>query len=200
MVSQRRLQVASRYHSRMERAADLIERIALVRRAARRQVALRLGLSLAQLDALFYLGECNRFSDTPAAVADFLDATRGTVSQSLRALERKGLIERTPDAADRRVSHLRPSTRGQELIAQARDSVQGEVGPLGVDAIHVEAALTEALRAAQRARGGRTFGECGTCVHLGGEPSARVCGLTAEPLSEAETGLRCVEHEPLGGH
>lgn len=185
--------MATRYHQGMHpTVAELIDRLSLIRRAARRAAAAEAGLSLAQMDALDYLGACNRFSNTPAAVAEYLDATRGTTSQSLRALERKGLVVRHDDAHDGRVTHLTPTAAGHALIAAMAN---GDLAGLGADGERLRRLLTEALRAAQRARGGRSFGRCATCRHLRGPAGTRRCGLTDEPLRDAETGQICVEHE-----
>ncbi|MEQ9092481.1 MAG: MarR family winged helix-turn-helix transcriptional regulator [Miltoncostaeaceae bacterium] len=119
-----------------ERGAELIDRLASVRRATRRAAATGAGLTAAQLDALTYLASCNRFSDTPAAVAEYLATTRGTASQSLLALERKGLLHREPDPLDGRVHHLRPTEAGLDLVgASARaDAVADALAALGPDA------------------------------------------------------------------
>ena len=157
-----------------------------------------MGLSLAQLIALSYLAECNRFSDTPAAVAEFLDATRGTTSQTLKALEHKGLIARHGDERDGRVQHLRLTPVGRRTVDEtSTDEITRAIETLGTGAAPLEAALEQILRAAQRARGGRTFGLCGTCRHLQGTPGHHVCGLTRESLHEADATLRCVEHDPF---
>ena len=179
-------------------AAELIERLGVVRRAARRAAAADAGLSLAQLDALRYLASCNRFSNTPAAVAEYLDATRGTTSQSLRALERKGLIAGRSDARDGRVRHLLPTPAGHDVLEATRtDEIERAVLGLGGRSTDLALLLEETLRAAQRARGGRTFGRCGGCRHLRGAPGDHRCGLTGEPLADAETALFCVEHDPV---
>ncbi|MGD9570282.1 MAG: MarR family winged helix-turn-helix transcriptional regulator [Thermoleophilia bacterium] len=182
----------------MERdVAELIDRLGVVTRASRRRAAAAAGLSPAQLDALAYLAACNRFSDTPAAVALYLDATRGTTSQSLIALERKGLIVRESDREDRRVSHLRPTDAGRALLSSLPpDDLGPAVATLGEDARELGPLLEQVLRSVQRARGGRTFGECGTCRHLRGASGRYRCGLTDEPLRDDETRLRCVEHGP----
>ncbi len=53
-------------------------------------------LNPAQWQALRYISCCNRFSNTPAALGAWLAATKGTVSQTLSSLARKGLIEKRP--------------------------------------------------------------------------------------------------------
>ena len=57
------------------------------------------GLNPAQWDALRYLSRANRFSRTPAALADYAGSTRGTISQTLIALEQKGLRRGRPAGA-----------------------------------------------------------------------------------------------------
>jgi MarR family transcriptional regulator, negative regulator of the multidrug operon emrRAB len=180
-----------------DRAAELIERLGMVRRAARRAAATAAGLSVAQLDALSYLGACNRFSDTPAAVAAYLDTTRGTASQSLLALERKGLLTRVDDLRDGRMRHLRLTPAGRSVLAETAiaDEIAGSVEALGPERAALERLLDRVLRTAQRGRGGRTFGRCGECRHLLGAPGAWRCGLTAEVLSPRDTTLLCIEHE-----
>jgi DNA-binding MarR family transcriptional regulator len=88
---------------------DLLDRIAIVRRSEVRSEGAKHGLPAVQLDALRYLAACNRFSDTPASVAEFLDSTRGTISQTLIALERKRLIRKYTDPTDGRVVHCVPT-------------------------------------------------------------------------------------------
>jgi DNA-binding MarR family transcriptional regulator len=51
-------------------------------------------LNPAQWEALRYLSRANRFSRTPAALAGYVGSTRGTISQTLIALEQKGLASR----------------------------------------------------------------------------------------------------------
>ncbi len=156
-----------------------------------------------QLNALHYLGRANRYSNTPQAVAEYLGVTKGTGSQTLRALEQRGLIERRTDKDDRRVQRLVVTTAGKRLIrrvippatvaAAARDLGEHCVGALEED-------LQGLLRSLQRSHGGRAFGVCKTCRHF--QPSRRgrggVCGLTSEPLRAVDATLLCREHEAEG--
>jgi DNA-binding MarR family transcriptional regulator len=47
------------------------------------------GLQPVQLEVLNYLSSCNRYSDTPMAVTEYLGQTKGTVSQTIKTLEKK---------------------------------------------------------------------------------------------------------------
>ena len=53
------------------------------------------GLNPAQWEALRYIGRANRYSASPTALADYVGSTKGTVSQTLIALEAKGYVSRS---------------------------------------------------------------------------------------------------------
>jgi len=55
------------------------------------------GLLPVQWEVLRYLRRANRFSRTPAALTAYLGLTKGTVSQTLRALEGRGLVRKRVD-------------------------------------------------------------------------------------------------------
>lgn len=180
------------------RIRELLDRIANLLRAEAWHAGSAHGLPLAQLQALAYLSRCNRLSDTPAAVAEYLGATRGTVSQTLRALEAKGLVERSADAADRRATHLAPTPAGHRLLGEALPPL---VVVEALEALDpgtrrsLEAGLTGFLAALQRAHGGRSFGVCHTCRHhLQDEAGGRRCGLTGLSLDADQSAQICREH------
>jgi DNA-binding MarR family transcriptional regulator len=172
----------------MEDVSELVERLASALRAELRRRAASRGLPAAQLEVLRYLARCNRYSDTPAAVAEYLDATPGTVSQTLSALERKDLIAKRPDPQDRRKVHCVPTEAGLALLAEIAPPEVSEVDTQ--EAVEV---LQQLLTSLQRARGGRTFGACRSCTHLR-RGTELTCGLTGEALTEADTQKLCREH------
>ena len=91
------------------RAAHLIERLGRLLRAGDHAA----GLNPAQAEALRYLARANRFSRTPASLAVYLGSTRGTVSQTLMALEAKGLLTRAKSSADARARCIRLTAVGR---------------------------------------------------------------------------------------
>lgn len=175
------------------RAAHLVERLGRVLRVGDHAS----GLNPAQAEALRFLARANRFSRTPAALADYLGSTRGTVSQTLFALEAKGLIERRANARDGRSVTLALTKAGANFL----DTDPTRTLAHAVDASGGNAQLADDLEAALRAaiaqRGGRAFGACHTCRHfrrnqrLGAHPHH--CALLDEPLNEAEGALICAE-------
>ena len=179
---------------------DLVERLGNLIRAELRRVGAEHGLQVVHLQALVYLHRANRYSNTPQALAEFLNLTKGTVSQSLLLLDRRGLIERYEDELDRRVVRLRLSQLGEQVIAEAQMGAQWEEATREISANRIRngvSALRETLFMMQLDNGGRTFGVCHTCAYLQRE-SQRVyrCGLMGDRLSGPETRKICREHSP----
>lgn len=177
---------------------EYLERIANLLRTDVRRTGIGNGLQPVQLEALHYLSRCNRYSNTPVAVAEFLGLTKGTVSQTLGVLEANRLIEKQADAKDRRVVHLRLTEAGAHVVAE---SVPPQVlksafdGLSATEAGEVLGVLDWVLRRLQQANGLKTFGACKTCRHhLVEAGGGRRCGLTTEALSEVDAEQLCREH------
>lgn len=186
---------------------EYVERVANLIRTSLRKTGLANGLQPVHMEALHYLSRCNRYSNTPVAVADFLGLTKGTVSQTLRVLESDGLLHKTADQQDRRVIRLTLTPDGQQVLAAAippplLDAALAEMPE--AEQQQLQQSIARLLRALQHANGLKTFGACKTCLHhRHGADDQRHCGLTQEVLSHADAELICREHLPaalgLGG-
>jgi DNA-binding MarR family transcriptional regulator len=164
-----------------------------------RHRALALDLQPVHLQTLLYLRDANRYSNMPNALAEYLGSTKGTVSQSLLLLYRKGLIERYSDDHDRRVVRLRLTVQATELLRDQDWAREWEGVESAFPATQIAAAgttLGQVLRELQKRRGGRSFGVCMTCDHFCREATATFrCGLTAEPLDSDDSRKICREHK-----
>ena len=178
---------------------DLIERLTSLMRIWNRQHPLLAELQPIQVSALIYLSRCNRYSDTPLAVTEYLGLTKGTVSQSLKALEARGLIEKVADARDRRSVHLRLSAAAQTLVAAINppEFLLTAVEQMGERAQVLEAAFADLLLQIQRSQDVPGFGLCRICRFHQQRDGRPFCGLTQEPLAPTEAELICREHRPL---
>ena len=191
--------ISTRYDSNVDAAlaCDLLERIGALVRSERRRLAASHDLLPVHVDVLAYLARANRYSDTPAALTEWLGSTKGTVSQTIVVLERKKLVARRGDAADRRRVHLELTAAGRRalesldpppLLAGAFEEIPG-CGQLATQ-------LQDLLRKIQRSAGLRTFGLCRTCRFFTKAGDGFQCGLTEELLSEDDAKRRCREHQP----
>jgi MarR family transcriptional repressor of emrRAB len=179
---------------------EYIERIGGLLRAEQRADAGAFGLQPVHIDALRYLERCNRYSNTPAALAAYLGSTKGTVSQTLKLLEQAGYLSKTGDPSDGRVVHLALSAKGRKILQKLAIPARWSHTLERVEEGRCEEAtrtLRTLLQHAQLSNGYRTFGACHSCRHLiGTERSGYRCGLTGEALSTADTARICYEHEP----
>jgi DNA-binding MarR family transcriptional regulator len=177
-------------------AAHLIDRLDRLARSGGAPGA----LNSAQWEALRFLSRANRFSRTPAALAEYLGSTRGTVSQTLIALELKGFIERRRSARDGRSIDL-------ALTRQGRKAIEGDpildlaetIAAIGPEARILAEMLRTTVHALIARNGGRAFGACHTCRHfrrnVGNASKPHHCALLAEALSDSDSHAICAEQE-----
>ncbi len=181
------------------RIGDLIDRLGRLVRSQEQAG----GLNPAQWEALRYLARANRFSRSPGALAEFLGSTKGTASQTVLALERKGLVRRERDPDDRRAVRLGLTGAGRTHLR--RDPLRefaGAASALTKEAQNgLSAGLGDILGQLQRHNGRRPFGTCQHCRFFQRRGAAKQsdgphrCILLDVALSEADSGLICVEQE-----
>jgi len=175
----------------------LIERISTLVRSEERRIYTALALQPVHGQVLEYISQCNHHSNTPASVTEYLGLTRGTMSQSIQVLERKGYIEKYQDKIDRRVVHLKLLPAGQalvdkikplEIFQQAEQQISSE------NFTTLTEGLTKTLIALQQANRSKSFGLCNTCDHFAEQDNHYHCRLTDLPLEHADTEKICKEH------
>jgi len=166
------------------------------------------GLNPAQWSALRFFERANRFSRTVSAFAQYHGTTRGTASQTIRALVHKGYLLRLPAKHDQRSFRLDLTDSALELLAT--DPFGEFVSAAGALPTEQCSALARGLRAIldqvleQRAK--RPFGVCTSCRHLcAADPEedasgAHHCRLQDEMLGPQELGKICVDHRCRQDH
>ncbi len=181
---------------------DLAERLCALMRSEWRRVDTG-GLLPAHAEALRYLAHCNRFSNTPSALAKYFQTTKGTVSQTVNALEKNGYLTRSADPDDGRVTRLKLTGAGKALARrlsklpswkEALDDVDKD------DLAITQRVMAQVLRGLQKSHGYTPFGLCLDCRHLLKEKGgAYRCQLTNERLAKHETGQICHEQGRKSG-
>jgi DNA-binding MarR family transcriptional regulator len=181
---------------------ELIECMTALIRSEERKKCAELGLQAVHFQVLNYLSRCNKYSNTPAAVANYLGMTRGTVSQSLIILEKKGFVEKIQDQNDKRVIHLKLLAAGGDVLKQARSTdlfgnatqiLQTGLATAPTD-VNV---FQQALTALQKANQSQSFGVCKTCRNFREKDNGYFCELTQEALSPRDINQICQEHTPV---
>lgn len=156
------------------------------------------GLKPAQWEALRFFAQANRFSRTPSALTAYMGITKGTVSQTLSALERKGFIEKVQDTGDRRSVSIALTKAGKSLLQD--DPLQALSQPImnlqKNKRKELSSSLSSVLATALEQRSGMPFGVCKSCKYFkrnvtGGNPHQ--CSLLEVPLSSEDSELICRE-------
>jgi DNA-binding MarR family transcriptional regulator len=179
---------------------ELVERLGNLMRSELRKAGADETLQPVQLQALVYLGRANRYSNTPQALAEYLGLTKGTVSQTLLLLDRRGLIERFEDDIDRRVVRLRLSSAGEQLLAESQPALAWQNATRNISPNRIRnatSALREALVTLQEDNEGAVFGVCSNCSFCQ-KLSQRIyrCGQMGDRLSGPETRKLCRIYQP----
>lgn len=179
---------------------EYIERLGSLLRAELRTGGSEYGLQAVHVATLRYLERCNRYSNTPLALSTYLGSTKGTISQTLKILERDGYIRKSGDRMDGRVVHLALTQKGVKILKILAESNKWTNAIGGMEEPEYQVtwhSLQALLRRVQQANQYRSFGECATCRHLLSEGGDRYrCGLTLDKLERADTNKICFEHEP----
>lgn len=174
---------------------DLIERMSALIRSEERRRCTELGLQPVHLQVMDYLSRCNRYSDTPAALANYLGMTRGTVSQTILLLEKKGYLKKTADQNDKRMVHLSLLAEGDALMNKASPAdLYSQASAIFNENINQENVFINALNALQKANKSQSFGLCKTCKYFTETSEGFVCDLTKEQLSQGDSEKICQEH------
>ncbi|WP_341894105.1 MarR family transcriptional regulator [Ferrovibrio terrae] len=161
------------------------------------------GLNPAQWEALRFIAQANKYSRSPTALADYLGATKGTVSQTLIALESKGLITRCKKTEDRRQVDLCLTEAGQTMLAkdpmqtleQATLEIADELG------IQMVKGLTRLLHDLQSRNQINEFGVCQDCslfcvnTQSVTDLTGGTCGNTGEAVDTAEKTKICINYK-----
>ena len=173
------------------RIRDLIDRIARLSAADEWSD----DINPTQWVALSYLARANRFSRAPSQVAEFMAATRGTVSQTLKALSRKGLISEIRSQADKRWISYSITEQGIAVLNRKTIIDEASANLDNTTARHLADGLETLVRQALANRGQRAFGICVSCRHHKKQGAGGYCMLLQEELSQADSEKICHEHE-----
>ncbi|MGF1547796.1 MAG: MarR family winged helix-turn-helix transcriptional regulator [Thiotrichales bacterium] len=178
----------------MNQTAALLERLGALLQLAARDDASRHGLLPIHIQVLHYLAQANRYSDLPIAIAEYFGVTRGTVSQTLAVLERKGLLNKTPDPCHGKRLHLELTPAGVAVLSGSwPERIEQALRDLPLETEMLEDTLRKLLQALQHLNGQRAFGICHQCAHFLTAPETAHCGLTGEALAPEQTQRLCRE-------
>ena len=152
-------------------------------------------LNPVQRSALEYLRDANRFSRSPSHVAEFLGTTRGTMSQTLKALLRKGYVAEVRSEIDKRSISYALTRTGLAMLKEDGVVAVALKNLTDQNVAELENGLRETLRQALALNGGKSFGQCKSCRYHQAANGRAFCQLLSLSLSTEDSEKICVEHE-----
>ncbi len=178
-----------------ERIVELVDRLSRIAHT----LQFSGGLNPAQWEALRFVSRANHRTCSPGALAEFMGTTKGTVSQTIKALEAKGLVQRGPVAGDGRAVRIGITEAGSELLRK---------DPLGAihdalttcspeDRLQLVDGMERLVGAVQKSVGAAEFGRCTDCEHYRPERCRETdsvgcrCAVSGELFSALEIDKIC---------
>jgi DNA-binding MarR family transcriptional regulator len=180
-------------------ASETMERLERLSRLIR-SASQAEGLSPVQWEALRYLRRCNRFSNTPSALARFLASTKGTVSQTVQQLEKRGLVRKDQRGSDSRSISLVVTETAHDLLG--RDPLLAFVTDLEQLEDKTRRRLSrgsrELLAAAVTRRQDPVFQSCLGCANFQANGNGGSCEIFKAELAKDELRQICVSFRSAG--
>ena len=153
-------------------------------------------LNPAQRAAVEYLANANRFSRSPSHVANYLSTTRGTMTQTLKALKQKGYITEGRLENNKRSITYELTNEGRKVVSRSNILLQ-TLRKQSQDLLdEVERGLHGILKETIEAGGQKPFGVCRSCRYFNPRSAGGFCDLLLVKLSSAETEQICHEQNP----
>ena len=155
------------------------------------------GLNPAQRAVLVFLSSANQFSRAPSNIAQYMCTTRGTTSQTLKALERKELVSQSVSPTDKRSISYDITPLGRKTLSA---DVEFDTVLDSLSNQEASALLNSLESVAHRfiaARGYMPFGICNRCEYHEKKGTSGFCSLLQIQLTNKEATQLCHEQLPV---
>ncbi len=188
-----------------EKIGAALERLSHVIRTLLWEEAVESRLTPVQIQALIYLSSHQESLCRVNQVAEEFGLTPATVSDTISALENKGLLYRIPWGKDRRVSILRLTEKGQQAAEKAsrwNESLLKQIKPFPPqEKQQVLVFLLKLIEALYHTGVINVARICQTCRFFRpyAHPNSYAphhCALMDKPLAESALQVDCPDHKP----
>jgi len=172
-----------------------LERLSSLHRSQIRHAANQEGIQPVHVEILQYLSISNRYSNTAQALSEYLGQTKGSISQSLKLLEKDGYVKRQPCPDDKRVTRLNLTPKAKACLKRISHYLMPNLGEEKEEQAASET-IQSLLQKWQHANDYQGFGQCQSCRYNQPLGNGKFqCGLTGAPLNAMDVKLICREHE-----
>lgn len=182
------------------KVAAAFERISTALRALQWDEGKRLGLTPIQMQLLLFLYTHEARFRKVSYLAKEFSVTKATVSEAVKTLETKRLIEKRRSGEDSRSFELHLTTQGEATAAQISQQEEPLVSAIEQLPEWMQVKLMEGLsitiRSLQESGTVSLQRNCFNCGYFARKGGAYYCQLLQEPLAQFAIRLDCPEHLP----
>jgi DNA-binding MarR family transcriptional regulator len=188
-------------NKKSDRANDIsaVQTLARLERLARliRSASHTHGLNAAQWEALRFLSRANHFSNSPGALTRYLGATKGTTSQTVLSLIKKGAITKSLRDNDGRSVVLVLTEAGEKILGDdPLIRLEKSIAKLGdKTSKRFSKGLSELLQIEVEDQGEPSFGNCAGCLNAKKDQGEVWCKVLSVKVSIADAQKFCIYHK-----
>ena len=161
-------------------------------------------LSPIQVQILIFLLFHRKEHCSVSYLSDEFNMTKATISESIKVLLRKNLIQKDEDPRDTRSAVITLTPEGKRIAERSSaftSVLEGPVGHLDEDqkAIMLKG-LLQLIKALNQAGIITVQRMCFSCKFYRLTADGHFCKLMQKPLADSEIRIDCAEHEPVQSH
>ncbi len=125
-----------------------------------------------------------------------MGTTRGTISQTLKSLRKKGYVVETRSDTDKRAISFELTAKGHAATLMPNGLTSGLADFAPGERDQLAEALSDLLAGYLKQNKGKPFGICQTCTHFASRTKGGFCNLLSENLTEHDVTKICHEQVP----
>ena len=174
-----------------------LERLSHVFKALLWEKAKELGLSPIQIQILIFLQYHSAEKNTVSYLAREFNITKPTVSDAVKSLEHKKLVEKINDTKDSRSYHLKITDTGKQMVKAAEDFTNPFSLVVAGISENDKEILWENISGLINTLNGQGVitvqRSCKSCIHLAQNNDDYFCNLLKQPLQTSDLRIDCPE-------
>ncbi len=177
-----------------------LERTSQAFRALLWDKAKELGLSPIQIQLLIFVGYHKTYMNNVSFLAQEFNVTKPTISDAVKVLDKKGLIEKEYSLTDSRSYSILPSAKGKKMISATEDfatPILESLKNLGEKEQEQFFKTLSTLLFQLNKKGVLSVQRtCYGCRFHQSDGDAHYCNLLQKPLLQSDIRIDCPEYEP----
>lgn len=187
------------------RLRDGLDRLSMALKADQWSSANAVGLNPTQAHVLSFLAGRGNGGMRVTAIANHLGVTQPTATDSIAALERKGLVAKSADESDARAIAVAVTEAGRDAVKAIGQSTMATDGALGSltpgEQEDLLILITKLIRSLQVAGAISEQRMCATCEYFrpyafAGSDLPHHCAFVNAPFGNRHLRLDCGDHQP----